>query len=171
MNAGLNRVANTKREKSSDIQRTNDKPTEAEGLRIREIVRRSFLVVLGIELALIISWFALNVVMGFIPEIESTLAFSAIGLSFTVVGWVIAGLPLALIARHRGWDKTYKIILPLGGAVGGLTSTLLTYAFFIDAPEVAIAFLRMTLPLGVVAGLAAVLAWSKLAGPTPDKPR
>lgn len=164
-------MANKIREKGSDVQRTKDKPTETEGLRIREIVRRSFLVVLGMELALMISWFALNVAMGFNVEIESTLAFAAIGLSFSVVGWVIAGLPLALIARHRGWDKAYKVIVPLGCAVGGLTSTLLTFAFFIDAPEFATVFLSITLPLGVVAGLAAVLAWSKLARPTSGKTR
>lgn len=168
MDIGYNRVATTNRDIGSDIRRPNDKPTETRGSRIRATVWKSFLVILWVELVVVVSWLVLNAAMGFMPEIESTLAVSGSGLIFIVVGWVIAGLPLALIAEHRGWGKTYITSLPLGSVVGGLTSALLTYAFFIDGPEVATALLRLTLPLGAVAGLVAALAWLKLEGSRKD---
>ena len=122
---------------------------------------RFFVAVLAAEMAVMACWFALAVVRGDNLSLEGILALSAISLGFVAVGALIVGLPMALIAKRQRWSNSYARLLTMGAVSGGIAATLMTFAFFLDGPEVAIALVKFVLPLGGIAGLVAALVWYK----------
>ena len=130
-------------------------------MKFRLAAVRFFVAVLAAELAVMACWFTLTVVTGDNLSMEGMLALSAICLGFIAVGGLIVGLPMALIAERQRWGNSYAQLLTMGAVSEGIAATLMTFAIFLDGPEVAIALVKFVLPFGAIAGLVAAFVWYK----------